>query len=153
MINLWKLFSWESCEWKYWVAFRKGLDIYKSKENIYASVWVRLLERTVTHLGINLTSAAEIRSPGAEGRAFSRWCYFKIINSIDSPPEYLVPVGDWGYWDGCAAGLIHPGKTSYSCMCFVKGIVNALDVFLRALTSQNVLLCWLELCYELPLCI
>lgn len=148
MINLWKLFSWESCEWHYWAAFRKGLDIYKGKENIYASVWVKLLERAVIHLGVNLTSAAETRSPGAEGRAFSS--SFKIIYSIASPPEHLVLVSDWGYGDGCAADLIHPRKTSYSCMCSVKVIVNALDVFLRVPTWQNLLLCWLELCYELP---
>lgn len=142
MINLWKLFSWESCEWNYWIAFRKGLDIYKGKENIYASVYVKLLERAVIHLEVNLTSAAETRSPGAEGRAFSS--SFKIIYSIASTPEHLVLVSDWGYWDGCAAALIRPG------MCFVKVIVNALDVFLRVPTWQNLLLCWLELCYELP---
>lgn len=109
-----------------------------------------MLGRAVIHLGVNVTSGAEMRSPGAEGRPFSGECYFEIIYYIASPPEHLVLVGDWGYWDGCTAGLIHPGKTSYFCMCFVKVIVNVLVVLLRAPTSLNLLLCWLKICYELP---
>lgn len=70
--NAWLTFG--GCEWKYQAAFRKGLGIYKGTKNIYTSVWIKLLERAYTHLGVNLTSAAEMRSPGAEGRPFSKEC-------------------------------------------------------------------------------
>lgn len=100
----------------------------------------------------NLTSAAEMRSPGAEGTPFSGECYFEIVCYMASPPEHLVLVGDWGYWDRCTAGLIWPGETFYFCMRFVevKVIVNGLLVLLRAPTSPNLLLRWLKICYELP---
>lgn len=57
--------------------------------------------------GVNVTSAAEMRSPGAEGRPFSGECYFRIVYYIASPPEHLVLVGDWEYWDRCTAGPLH----------------------------------------------
>lgn len=47
--------------------------------------------------------------------------YFEIIYYLASPPEHLVLVGDWGYWDGRTAGLIHPGENFVVLHVFCDG--------------------------------